>query len=132
VPTLNKKEVLQLIEKLKISKCPNCGNQEIQMHTDRFFIVNTQKMEAYEPKTREDPTESDEVTEIMCRRCGNRITKLQDVIIFKTAIMEQLKNSLKRQPTTEEFLNYVEVIETDLPAWLQNKSLDIPTKTPQT
>ena len=43
VPTLNKKEVLQLIEKLKISKCPNCGNHEIQVHTDRFFIVNTRR-----------------------------------------------------------------------------------------
>jgi predicted nucleic-acid-binding Zn-ribbon protein len=131
VLNLNKREVLKLIEKLKISKCPDCGNHEIQVHTDRFFIVNTLRMEACELKAQEDPTESDEVTEIICRKCGNRLTALQDIIIFKTAIMEQLKNRLKRQPTTEEFLNYVEALETDLPAWLQYKTLDIPTKTQQ-
>ena len=129
---MNKKEVLQLLEKLKISKCPDCGGSEIQIHTDRFFIVNTQKMEAYEPESKEDPTISDQVTEITCRRCGNRLTTLQDIIVFKTAIMEHLKNRLNRQPTAEEFLQYVEILETDLPTWLQNKSLDIPTKTMQT
>ena len=123
---MNKKEVLQLFEKLKISKCPDCGGNEIQIHTDRFFIVNTQKMETCEPKTKEDPTTSDEVTEIICRRCGNRLTALQDIIVFKTAIMEHLKNRLNRQPTAEEFLQYVEILETDLPTWLQNKSFDIP------
>jgi ribosomal protein L37E len=119
---MNNKEVLQLINKLKISKCPNCGKHEIQVHTDKFFIVNTLKMEAHEPKT-EDNEESDDVTEIVCRRCGNRQSTLQDLVIFKTAIMEQLKNHLKRQPTTEEFLNYVEVLETDIPSWLQTKAL---------
>jgi len=118
---MNKKVVLQLIEKLKISECPNCGNYEIQVHTDKFFIVNTKKMEAHEPKTEENE-ESDDVTEIICRRCGNRLSTLQDIVIFKTAIMEQLKNHLKRQPTTEEFLNYVEILETDIPAWLQTKA----------
>ena len=120
---MNNKEVLQLINKLKISKCPNCGNHEIQVHTDRFFIVNTLRMDACELKAQEEPTESDEVTEIVCRKCGNRLTTLQDIIIFKTAIMEQLKNHLNRQPTIEEFLNYVEILETDIPAWLQTKAL---------
>jgi len=83
-------------------------------------------METCEPKTKEDPTTSDEVTEIICRRCGNRLTALQDIIVFKTAIMEHLKNRLNRQPTAEEFLQYVEILETDLPTWLQNKSFDIP------
>ncbi len=119
---MNKKEVLQLFEKLKISECPNCGNHEIQVHTDKFFIVNTQKMEVSELKTEENE-ESDDVTEIVCRRCGNRLSTLQDLVIFKTAILEQLKNHLKRQPTTEEFLNYVEILETDIPAWLQTKAL---------
>lgn len=126
---MNKKEVLQLLEKLKISKCPDCGGNEIQIHTDRFFIVNTLKMEAYEPKTRKDPAESDEVTEITCRRCGSRLTTLQDIIVFKTAIMERLKNRLKRQPTAKEFLQYIEILETDLPMWLQYNSLDIFFKT---
>lgn len=130
---MNKKEVLKLLENLKISKCSDCGCNEIQIHTDRFFIVNTEKMEAYEPESKENPTTSDEVTEIICRRCGNRLTTLQDIIVFKTAIIEHLKNRLNRQPTAEEFLKYVEILETDLPTWLQNKSLDKPTlitKTP--
>lgn len=126
---MNKKEVLQLLEKFKISKCPDCGGTEIQIHTDRFFIVNTLKMKAYEPKTKEDPTQSDEVTEITCRRCGSRLTTLQDIIVFKTAIMERLKNRLKRQPTAKEFLQYIEILETDLPMWLQYNSLDIFFKT---
>jgi len=46
---------------------------------------------------------------------------------FERAIYEQLKNYLKHQPTEKEFLNYVETLETDLPSWLQTKTLDIQT-----
>ncbi len=123
---MNKREVLNLIRKLQINRCPDCGGDEIQMHTDRFFIVNTTKMKAYEPE-KEANSENTDVTEIVCRKCGNRITIFQDIVIFKTAIMEQLKNCLKRQPTNQEYLNYVETLETDLPSWLQSKTVDIKT-----
>ena len=124
---MNKREVLQLISKLKIDRCPDCGGEEIQVHTDRFFIVNTAKKEAYEPE-KESKSEDADVTEIVCRKCGSRITALQDIIIFKTAIMEQLKGRLNRQPTNIEFLNYVEILETDLPSWLQSRTLDVSTE----
>ncbi|MGD6805833.1 MAG: hypothetical protein ACQCN4_02615 [Candidatus Bathyarchaeia archaeon] len=123
---MNKHEVLQLIKRLQINRCPDCGGDEIQIHTDRFFIVNTAKMEAYEPEKEAD-SETSDVTEIVCRKCGSRLTALQDIIIFKTALMEQLKSRLKRQPTDQEFLNYVENLETNLPSWLQTKTLDIQT-----
>ncbi|MDI9577877.1 MAG: hypothetical protein QM398_07075 [Thermoproteota archaeon] len=127
---MNKREVLQLIARFKIDRCPDCGGEEIQVHTDRFFIVNTTKKEAYEP-VKEANSEDADVTEIVCRKCGSRITALQDIIIFKTAIMEQLKNHLKRQPINKEFLNYVEILETNLPSWLQSRTLDISTESTQ-
>lgn len=123
---MNKREALQVIRKLKIDRCPECGSDEIQIHTDRFFIVNTTTMEAYEPE-KEANSEYSDVTEIVCRKCGNRITVLQDIVIFKAAIMEQLKNRLNHQPTTQEFLNYVETLETDLSSWLKSRTLSVPT-----
>jgi DNA-directed RNA polymerase subunit RPC12/RpoP len=116
-----------LISKLKIDRCPDCGGEEIQVHTDRFFIVNTTKKKAYEPE-KEANSEDVDVTEIVCRKCGSRITALQDIIIFKTAIMEQLKGRLNHQPTNTEFLNYIEILETDLPSWLQSRTLDVSIK----
>ena len=123
---MNRKQVLQLIASLKIEKCPICGSNEIQMHTDRFFVVNPQKMTVSELKSDEKEAAEDEVTEITCRKCGNRLSALQDIIIFKTAIAEHLKTRLQRQPTTEEFLQHIDKLETDIPTWLQNKSLNIP------
>lgn len=127
---MNKREVLQLISKLKIDRCPECGGEEIQVHTDRFFIVNTAKKKAHEPE-KEANTEDADITEIVCRKCGSRITALQDIIIFKTAIMEQLKNRLNRQPTNIEFLSHVEILEADLPSWLQSRTLDVSTEPTQ-
>lgn len=123
---MNRKQVLHLFASLKIEKCPSCGSHEIQLHTDRFFIVNTQKTVVSEPEIDEKENVWDEVTEITCRKCGTRLTMLQDIVIFKTAILEHLKNRLQRQPTAEEFLQYVDILETDIPTWLQNKSLDTP------
>ncbi|VVB51232.1 Uncharacterised protein [uncultured archaeon] len=119
--------VVKLLKAAGITKCPTCGCDTFEVHRDHAYRVIIEDSK-YSVKDCGDyvPEEetNNELTDVHCSKCGTRVGTAQELSIFKSAIVASLKRRLEREPTENEFLEFLELLEKNIPKWLDNVAFE--------
>jgi len=114
--------ILEVKEGLGITECPKCHSKKLIVHRDLAQRIDMEKDEVTPIRScQHDFSKTPyKITNIRCGKCGQLVGGVQDLVIFGSAIHTLLKEELEREPTTEEFLNFWNYLDVDIPQWLRD------------